>query len=99
MKAIDLSFNWFDLCVLAMLIIGIIVGRKRGMSLELLSVLQWLLMVFVAAMACVPFWKVILVFSGILPWITSLTAYLLVAFSSKIVFVFMTLMSVEKLLC
>jgi|SRR5947207_14944 len=98
MKAIDLSFNWFDLCVLAMLIIGIIVGRKRGMSLELLSVLQWLLMVFVAAMACVPFGKMLSDFSGISPWITSLTAYLLVAIAIKIVFFFIKRMSGEKLL-
>ena len=50
-STLDLSFNWFDLCVLAMLIVGIVIGRKRGMSLELLSVLQWLVIVFVGAMA------------------------------------------------
>src|SRR2546422_4577368 len=45
------GINWFDLFVLVMLVVGIFVGRKRGMSLELLSVLQWLMIVFVAAIA------------------------------------------------
>ena len=48
MAKMDFSFNWFDLCVLALLIVGIVVGRKRGMSVELLSVLQWLVIVVVA---------------------------------------------------
>ena len=49
---LNLGFNWFDLFVLVMLIVGIFVGRKRGMSLELLAVLQWLVIVFVSALAC-----------------------------------------------
>ncbi|MCL5099305.1 MAG: CvpA family protein [Candidatus Omnitrophica bacterium] len=38
-----LPFNWFDLVVIAMIIVGIFRGRKRGMSAEFLDLIQWLL--------------------------------------------------------
>ncbi|SRR6266536_3467832 len=98
MKTIDLGFNWFDLCVLAMLIIGIIVGRKRGMSMEMLSMLQWLLIVFVGAIACVPFGKMLADFTSITPWMTYITAYLLVAIGIKLVFYMIKRLSGEKLM-
>jgi len=37
-----MPFNWFDVLVVAVLIAGILVGRKRGMSQELIGVLMWL---------------------------------------------------------
>ncbi len=37
-----LPFNWFDVVVLAVLVFGLMRGRKRGMSEELISVLMWL---------------------------------------------------------
>ncbi len=37
-----MPFNWFDVVVVAVLAIGLIRGRKRGMSEELLSLLMWL---------------------------------------------------------
>jgi uncharacterized membrane protein required for colicin V production len=37
-----MSLNVFDLVVLLVLIAGILCGRKRGMSAELLSLLQWI---------------------------------------------------------
>ena len=36
---------WFDLLVLSLVAYGVFRGRKRGMSEELLDVLQWLLIV------------------------------------------------------
>jgi len=96
-STLDLGFNWFDLCVLAVLIVGIIVGRKRGMSLELLSVLQWLLIVLLGAMACGPFGKMLAGLSGMPPALTYLTAYLLTAIAIKIVFVMIRRMAGEKL--
>lgn len=41
----NLPFNWFDIAVLMILAVGIQRGRKRGMSQELLPVLQWLVIV------------------------------------------------------
>ena len=96
-STLDLSFNWFDLCVLAMLVVGIVVGRKRGMSLELLSVLQWLTIVFVSAMASGPFGKMLADLSGITPVLTYITAYLLTAIAIKVVFVMVKRMAGEKL--
>ncbi|MDB6131275.1 MAG: hypothetical protein JWM04_2382, partial [Verrucomicrobiales bacterium] len=43
------QLNWFDLLVLGFLVFGLIRGRKRGMSEEILSVTQTLLMVFLGA--------------------------------------------------
>ena len=93
----DLSYNWFDLCVLTMLVLGVIVGRKRGMSLELLSVLQWLLIVFVGAVASTVLGEVFADFSGLSPVITYIFAYLLAAVLIKLVFVGLKKMAGEKL--
>ncbi|MGA2788070.1 MAG: CvpA family protein [Verrucomicrobiota bacterium] len=41
----NLPVNWFDGVIAAMLIIGFFVGRKRGMSKELLPVLKWVSLV------------------------------------------------------
>jgi hypothetical protein len=41
----NLHFNGFDAVLAIWLLIGVLVGRKRGMSVELLPVMQWLLMV------------------------------------------------------
>jgi uncharacterized membrane protein required for colicin V production len=38
----DLPFNWFDLALLAVLVGGILRGRKHGMSVELLILVKWL---------------------------------------------------------
>src|SRR5437879_3778961 len=94
---INLGYNWFDLFVVAMLIVGIVVGRKRGMSLELLSVLQWLLIVFAAAIACSSFGKMLADLSGISPVLTYTTAYLLAAIVVKLVFLMIRRMAGEKL--
>src|SRR5207247_11393876 len=90
------SYNWFDLVVLAMLIVGIVVGRKRGMSLELLTLLQWLVIVFVGAMVAGPFGKMLADLSGISPVVTYITAYLLTAIVIKVLFVVVQRMSGEK---
>ncbi len=43
----NLPFNYVDVLVLVLLIVGIFRGRKRGMSEELLTFVQWLVIVFV----------------------------------------------------
>jgi uncharacterized membrane protein required for colicin V production len=44
------KFNYFDVIVVVWLIIGLLRGRKRGMSQELLPTLQWLGIVIVCGM-------------------------------------------------
>jgi colicin V production protein len=41
-----LPFNWFDVVFLTVVVVGLLRGRKRGMSEELLSVLMWLTIAF-----------------------------------------------------
>jgi uncharacterized membrane protein required for colicin V production len=56
--------NWFDLVVLTLLILGIIRGRKLGMSGELLALLQWAAIVAIGAYANDPLGRQI---KGFLP--------------------------------
>ncbi len=49
MQPIEFSFDWIDLVVLSVLVIGVLRGRRRGISEELLDVLKWLAIVCVAA--------------------------------------------------
>ena len=96
MKA-DLSLNWFDLVALVFIVVGVIVGRKRGMSTELLVVLQWLTIVFLAALATPPFGTMLANLSGFSPVVTFITAYLLAAIVIKVLFFAIKRMSGEKL--
>jgi uncharacterized membrane protein required for colicin V production len=41
----NLPFNYIDLIIVPLLIVGIFRGRKRGMSEELLSFIQWLIII------------------------------------------------------
>jgi hypothetical protein len=45
----QLPFNWFDLVLVVVLLMGLFHGRKRGMSEELLVFLQWVAIVVVSA--------------------------------------------------
>ena len=44
----SLPFNWFDVTVVILLIVGVLRGRKRGMSQEFLDVTKWIAIVFAA---------------------------------------------------
>jgi len=43
----NLPVNWFDAVIAGMLIIGLFVGRKRGMSKEILPLMKWVTLVLV----------------------------------------------------
>ncbi len=49
-----LSFSWFDIFLLLWLTLGLFRGRKRGMSAELLTFLQWATIVLVCAFTYQP---------------------------------------------
>ncbi len=50
----SLPVNWFDLFVLIMLAAGYIRGKQRGMSQEFLTVLKWVALMLLAAIAYQP---------------------------------------------
>jgi uncharacterized membrane protein required for colicin V production len=52
LKSLPISF--FDVALLVVLILGLLQGRKNGMSAELMSLLKWLAVVFVCAVAYAP---------------------------------------------
>lgn len=54
MKLNTLPINWFDLFLLLWLVIGVLRGRKLGLSAELLTFLQWATIVVVGSVAYQP---------------------------------------------
>ncbi|MSU57342.1 MAG: CvpA family protein [Pedosphaera sp.] len=54
MKLDSLPINWFDLLLLVWLGMGIFRGRKRGMSAELLTFLQWVAIVIASSILYAP---------------------------------------------
>lgn len=85
----NLPFSWFDIVVLALLIFGLIRGKKHGMSNELLPLLQWLMIIYVAGTFHEPLGKFLasvtagLGFSFLFWYIT---AYLVIVLAVKTVF-------------
>jgi Uncharacterized membrane protein, required for colicin V production len=59
MSLSDLPINLFDLVLIVILVVGVLRGRKNGMSEELLSLATWLFVVFVCALAYEPLGKLI----------------------------------------
>src|SRR5437868_10477099 len=53
-----LPVNLFDLILVAVLVVGVLRGRKHGMSEELLSLLKWLAILVVCALVYEPVGKV-----------------------------------------
>jgi hypothetical protein len=49
-----LPINWFDIVVVAVLLVGYARGRKHGMSKELLQVMKWLTVILVGAIGYEP---------------------------------------------
>lgn len=67
----NLPINWFDLVVIAALVAGAIIGRKKGLSEELLPLLQWLAVVVIGGLYYRPVGRFVAEFASI----TLLTAY------------------------
>ena len=86
MKFDPAGLSWVDLIILAVLIIGMIRGRKRGMSEELLDLLKWLLIVVVAAYFYQPIGDFLALNSMFSRLAWYLTIYLAVAVGIKILF-------------
>lgn len=74
MKNFDhLPFNWFDVLLVVVLILGVFRGRKRGMSLEVFSLSHWLIVLFACAFGYQPLGELL----GTLVPFGPLTCYLI----------------------
>jgi uncharacterized membrane protein required for colicin V production len=50
----NLPFNWFDIALVVVLVMGVQRGRKRGMSEELMTVLQWVAIILACSILYQP---------------------------------------------
>jgi len=82
-----LPFNWFDLVLVAVLIMGIFRGRKRGMSEELMPVLQWVGILIAGSIAYQPLGAWLADVSLMSQLVSYLVAYLLTAAGVALAFV------------
>jgi uncharacterized membrane protein required for colicin V production len=71
--------SWFDFVALAVIIVGVVRGRKRGMSEELLDMLQWLLIIVVGAILYKPIGDFVLLSVHISSAFVYIVVYLTVA--------------------
>jgi uncharacterized membrane protein required for colicin V production len=85
----SLPINWFDVLLLVVLFVGIQRGRKRGMSEELLSVLQWLGVVLGAAVVYEPLGLWLVGVTSCSALFCYITAYVLTAAAIVGVFAFL----------
>lgn len=86
MKLEHFQLTLFDLLVLALVAYGVFRGRKRGMSEELLDVLQWLLIVVLGAMFYSPLGKLVQGSGAFSPLFSDIVAYVLIALILKLTF-------------
>jgi uncharacterized membrane protein required for colicin V production len=94
----QLGFNWFDFVVLGIIAVGVVIGRKRGMSCELLDLVQWLLVVVVGAYTYATVGNEILRLTGFSPAVSSILGYLTVAVAIIGCFLVIKRLAGEKLL-
>lgn len=71
-----LSINWFDLMALFALVVGAFVGRKRGLSEELLPVVQWLGMVVISGLFYEPLGRLLSLLTQLTLLPSNILAYL-----------------------
>jgi len=91
------QLNWFDLLVMGLIVFGIWRGRKRGLSEELLDVVQWLCIVVFGALAYAPVGRALSGATRLPPFFSNVTAYLVVALMIKLLFGFVKRATGEKL--
>ena len=73
------KFNYFDVIAIVWLLIGLLRGRKRGLSQELLPTLQWIGIVVVGGMFYWTFSPTVRQYTQLSTLWSNITAYLLIA--------------------
>jgi uncharacterized membrane protein required for colicin V production len=97
MKSGALPVNWFDLVVLAVLAVGFIVGKKRGMSEELLDVFQWLVIVVVSALYYEPLGRFLAGYTNLSLLVAYIITYISLVVVTRLFFGWVKRMVGEKL--
>lgn len=87
----------FDFIVGVLLVIGLIRGRRRGMSEELLILFQWIAIVVVAGMFYPQLSATLAAFVHFSPLYANVWAYVLLALGVKILFLLVKKVAGEKL--
>jgi uncharacterized membrane protein required for colicin V production len=87
LKALNLSY--FDGFFIVFLIVGILRGRKRGLSEELLDMIQWIVIIIGAALAYPGIGGLLINFAKFPPLLANVFAYIVAA--ATIVFLFKNL--------
>ncbi|HUD48975.1 MAG TPA: CvpA family protein [Candidatus Baltobacteraceae bacterium] len=98
---VDLSrfnLNYVDLIVVVWLIIGLLYGRKRGMTQELLPTIQWVAIVVVAGLFYQPLSAQIQQYAHFEPLWSNVSAYLLLGFGVHLVYLWVKHLLHHKLI-
>lgn len=94
----NFPLSWFDVVVVILIGFGVFRGRKRGMSEEALSVLQWLLIVYIASAVYEPVGKALSQTTSVFSLLSCyVTVYIAVAIAIKIIFTMIQRAVGEKL--
>jgi len=92
------QFGYFDAIFLVWLIIGLFVGRKRGMSQELLPMLQWLAIIVAGGALYWPFSFLLREYVPVFDTLWScITAYLVIAGGVHLIYAWFKQMFAAKL--
>jgi uncharacterized membrane protein required for colicin V production len=86
MMNIDSPVNWFDFAVVIILLLGINRGRKNGMSVELMPLLQWVAIIFAGAFLYKPLGDFLCQTSPVSHLFGYISMYIAIAIVVKIIF-------------
>jgi uncharacterized membrane protein required for colicin V production len=75
----NLPFDWFDVVLVLLLFVGLARGRKRGLSQELFTMILWLAIVIICAVAYQPLGNALTSASPLSPLFCYLACYIGVA--------------------
>ena len=82
----NFQFNWFDVALVGVLVLGAFRGRKRGMSQELIPLIKWITLVLVCGFLYRPVAEIIASNTVFSMLTASITAYLGLALVTLIIF-------------
>src|SRR5580658_4253692 len=91
------KFNYFDIFAIIWLIIGLLRGRKQGMSQEVLPLLQWVGIVGAGGLLYWPFSSLVHQYTAFGTLWSCITAYLLIAGGVHLIYMWLKQMLAEKL--
>lgn len=92
-----MSFDYFDMIALAWLIIGLLLGRKRGMTQEVLPTLQWVAIVVFAGLFYKPFAALIHQYTQFDTLWSNIAAYVLIGVGIHLIYLWLKGVLAERL--